>query len=330
MDIVALSQINSQDLESIFQQEIQCWQDELFWDHQPTVSVIKHYISSRSLSGWAIKTVSGTLSGYSYYVINEPVAYIGDLYVRSEYANAAVYAELLNRILHSLRTGSQIRRIESQIFAFNCDLVPLFEKHQFTVMKRHFLFFPLDQPGEGEKAEIQPDFRVSRWENRFFFPTADVIFNSYLGSPDHELCHDYQSREGCIRFLNNLVKHPGCGTFSPQTSYVVLDSEEQVCGALLTSKISPDTGMIPQISIRSDCQGKGIGSYLLRTYFKDARDSGLERITLSVSEANKGACRLYDRLGFQKTRDFHAFVRDSTAGRPAEILNPKFQTNSKH
>ena len=190
MDIVALSQINSQDLESIFQQEIQCWQDELFWDHQPTVSVIKHYISSRSLSGWAIKTVSGTLSGYSYYVINEPVAYIGNLYVRSEYANAAVYAELLNRILHSLRTGSQIRRIESQIFAFNCDLVPLFEKHQFTVMKRHFLFFPLDQPGEGEKAEIQPDFRVSRWENRFFFPTADVIFNSYLESPDHEGAFD--------------------------------------------------------------------------------------------------------------------------------------------
>jgi ribosomal protein S18 acetylase RimI-like enzyme len=311
MDMVALSEVNSQDLESIFQQEIQCWQDELFWDYQPAISVIKQYISSRVLSGWAIKTDSGALSGYSYYVINEPVAYIGNLYIQSEWASATAYAELLKGILHSLSNGNQIRRIESQIFAFNCDLVPLFEKHQFTAIKRHFLSFSLDQPQEGKELLIQPNFRVSRWENRFFFPAADVICNSYQGSTDYKLCHDYQSREGCIRFLNNLVKHPGCGTFSPQTSYVVLTSDEQVCGVLLTSKTSPDTGMIPQISVRNDCQGKGIGSYLLQTYFNDARESGLERITLSVSEANEGACRLYGRLGFQKTRDFHAFVRDS-------------------
>ncbi len=316
MDIVALSQVNSQDLEGIFKQEIQCWQDELFWDYQPAVSVIKQYISSRSLSGWAIKTDSGTLSGYSYYVINEPVAYIGNLYVRSECASAAAYAELLNQILHSLSNGNQIRRIESQLFAFNCDLVPLFQKHGFTAIKRHFLSFPLDQPHEEKELGSQPNFRVSRWENRFFFPVADVICNSYRDSTDYRLCHDYQSREGCIRFLNNLIKHPGCGTFSPKTSYVVLDSDEQVCGVLLTSRISPDTGMIPQISVRSDRQGKGLGSYLLRTYFKDARESGLERITLSVSEANEGACRLYNRLGFQKTRDFHAFVRDSLEEAP--------------
>ncbi len=310
MNIVALSQVNSQDLESIFRQEIQCWQDELFWDYQPAVSVIKQHISSRILPGWAIKTDSGALLGYSYYVINEPVAYIGNLYVRSECATTGAYAELLNQILHSLSNGNQIRRIECQIFAFNCDLVPLFEEHEFTAMKRHFLSFPLDQPQEGKELRIQPNFRVSRWENRFFLPVADVICDSYRGSTDYKLCHDYQSREGCIRFLNNLIKHPGCGTFSPQSSYVVLDSNEQVCGVLLTSKISPDTGMIPQISVRNDCQGKGIGSYLLRTYFKDARESGLERITLSVSEANEGACRLYGRLGFQKTRDFHAFVRN--------------------
>ncbi len=323
MNIVALSQVNSQDLDSVFKQEIQCWKNELFWDYQPAVSVIKQYISSRVLPGWAIKTESGTLLGYSYYVINEPVAYIGNLYIRSECATTAAYAELLNQILHSLSNGHKIRRIEGQIFEFNCDLVPLFEKHDFTAIKRHFLSFSLDQPQEGKELRLQPNFRVSRWANRYFFPVADVICDSYRGSTDYKLCHDYQSREGCIRFLNNLIKHPGCGTFSPQTSSVVLDSNEQVCGALLTSKISSETGMIPQISVRSDCQGKGIGSYLLRTYFKNAYESGLERITLSVSEANEGACRIYHRLGFQKTKDFHAFVRDSTAGKPAEILNHK-------
>ena len=144
-------------------------QDELFWDYQPAVSVIKQYISSRILSGWAIKTDSGTLSGYSYYVINEPVAYIGNLYVQSECATAAAYAELLNKILHSLSNGNRIRRIESQIFAFNCDLVPLFEKHEFTAIKRHFLLFPLDQPQEGKDLQIQPNFRVRRVGKQVLF-----------------------------------------------------------------------------------------------------------------------------------------------------------------
>ncbi|MCZ6770146.1 MAG: GNAT family N-acetyltransferase [Acidobacteria bacterium] len=310
MQTVALSQVDSQELERTFQQEIQWWQNELFWDYQPAVSLIKKFIASRSLSGWALKTDAGSLSGYSYYVINHPVAYIGNLYIRSERASPAGYAELLDKILHSLRSGQEIRRIESQIFAFNCDLVPLFEQHEFTALKRHFLSLPLDHLVEGKKSELQPEFQISQWENRFFFPAAEVIYNSYDGSPDYELCHDYQSSEGCIRFLRNLVQHPGCGIFSPRISYVALDCEERVCGVLLTSKISPDTGMIPQISVRSDCQGKGLGSFLLQTYFREARQSGLERITLSVSEANHRACQLYLRLGFRKTKDFHAFVRD--------------------
>ncbi|MDA2924059.1 GNAT family N-acetyltransferase, partial [Acidobacteria bacterium AH-259-L09] len=293
MQVVSLSEVNCEELEEIFQQEIRCWRDELFWDHHPAVALIKKHMSSRSLSGFAVKAETGVFSGYSYYVINEPMAYIGNIYVRSEDATVEIYAKLLSEILHSLRSKEKVRRIESQIFAFNCDLAPLFHQHGFTATKRYFLSLSLDDFTEGEKPQIRTSgYRLLRWERRFFFPAAEVIYDAYRGSPDHELCHDYQSREGCIRLLRNLVENPGCGSFTCATSYIASDSARRVCAVLVSSKIGPAAGMVAQISVRKDCQRKGLGSLLLRTYFKQAKKFGLKRVSLSVSEENQGALQL--------------------------------------
>ncbi len=309
---MGLAKVDSEQLEDVFQQEIQCWREELFWDYQPAVSLIRKYVSSRSLPGWAIRTDQGKVSGYSYYVVNHPVAYIGNIYVHSECATTETYSHLLDKILQSLNSSASIRRVESQLFSFNCDLAPLFESRGFTTMERHFLSLSLGQyknePCETDKLK---EFRLSRWKKRFSSSAVEIIYNSYQGSPDRLLCYDYQSPEGCSRFLHNLVHHPSCGTFSPEASWVAMDSEGDLCAVLLTSRIAARTGMIPQISVRSDCQGMGIGSGLLKRYFQEARQSGLDQITLSVSEANQGAHQLYRRLGFQKKKDLYAFVRDT-------------------
>jgi ribosomal protein S18 acetylase RimI-like enzyme len=161
-----------------------------------------------------------------------------------------------------------------------------------VAVERHFLSLCLDQSkNEQWKAGELQDFHISKWEKRFLNPAADVIYNSYLGSPDRLLCYDYQSPEGCTRFLHNLIHHPSCGVFTPETSWIALDSDGKLCAILLTSKIGPKTGMIPQISVRYDCQGMGIGSRLLTRYFQEAH-------------------QLYLRLGFQEQKDFNAFVRD--------------------
>jgi ribosomal protein S18 acetylase RimI-like enzyme len=310
MNAIPLTRVDCEQLEDIFRQEIQCWQEELFWDYRPAVSLIRKYVSSHTLPGWAIKTDQGEVSGYSYYVVNHPVGYIGNLYLRSEYATPNMYSHLLDKIIHSLDSTAKIRRIESQLFAFNCELASLFESRGFAAVERHFLFLSLNQPeNEQRTTHDLENFPISKWEERFFNPTADVIYNSYRGSPDRLLCYDYQSREGCFRFLHNLIHHPSCGIFAPETSLIALDSQGELCGVLLTSTIGPGTGMIPQISVRNDCQGMGIGSGLLKRYFREARQYGLEKITLSVSDANHRAHQLYLRLGFQKRKGFHAFVQ---------------------
>ena len=310
MPVVALSQVNCEELESVFHQEIKCWQSELFWDYQPAIALIKKYIASGSLPGYAIRIPAGPVLGYCYYIINEPVGYIGNMYVLSESADPATYAKLLNQILGKLESDKKIRRIEGQLFAFNCDLVPLFKDRQFNVIKRHFLSRTIDSVNDSRQRPASPAaVRLVKWQEKFCNGAAEAIYDSYHGSPDYSLCHDYQSRQGCTRFLRNLVDNPGCGIFSPETSLVALDSNEIVCGVLMASTIDPGTGMIPQISVRRSHQERGIGSLLLKTYFREAGKHGIERVTLSVSGMNHRAHQLYLRLGFDRIRDFHAFTR---------------------
>lgn len=310
MKVVSLSSVQVSELEEIFQEEICLWRDQLFWDLTPAIELIRRYIFANSLPGYVLRDTNGSILGYSYYVVSRPVGYIGNLFLRTGQADEEKYRRLLEPTLASLKSWSDVTRIECQVFSFNCDFSPLFRRHSFQIMKRYFMVLPVEETGPYEPQPCREGFRVSRWDRSFFFPAAEVIFDSYVGSPDANLCRDYQSLEGCVRFLRNLVDHPGCGTFMPETSYVVTDPAGEVAAVLVTSRISDDTGMIPQVSVKRKYQERGLGTVLLKTYLCASREHGLKRISLSVSESNQRAYKLYLRLGFHPLREFHAFIWD--------------------
>ncbi len=312
MQVVPLSEVKIESAAELFEEEIQCWRSQLFWDYQPAVSLISKYIESRTLPGYGLITATGRVVGYSYYAVSYPIGYVGNVYVRQKSATAQSYGQLLDPTVNSLRSWGRVQRIECQAFSFNCDLSPLFTRQGFEALPRHFLCRDLTTGKEmSQQRDSASPFRIVNWESRYLEPAAQVVFDSYQSSADYHICRDYQSQQGCLRFLRNLVDSPGCGTFFPETSYLALDSSGRACAVLITSKIGAETGMIPQISVRRDCQGKGIGSQLLGIYFQSAYRLGLKRVALSVTNSNKGAYQLYSRLGFSTTKDFHAFIWDA-------------------
>jgi len=183
MPVVALSQVHCKELKSVFSQKIKSWQSELFWDYQPTVALVKKQITSKSLSGYAIKTPSGEILGYSYYIVNKPVGYIGNIYILSESANPTTYAELLNRIIGILESNSSILRIEGHFFTFNCDLIPFFKARGFNTIKRHFLSKAINSKGDNEQTLVLPSkIRLVKWQN-FFAPKQQKQFAIVTKTP---------------------------------------------------------------------------------------------------------------------------------------------------
>jgi ribosomal protein S18 acetylase RimI-like enzyme len=55
-------------------------------------------------------------------------------------------------------------------------------------------------------------------------------------------------------------------------------------------------------------QGIGLGTALLESALNDLVRAGYQRVSLTVTDTNVGALRLYERLGFKTFRTFGAFV----------------------
>ncbi len=306
MLVAPLHEVSADNLVSVLKEEVQCWDEQLFWDYSTASSLIRRYLDMHSLPGHALRTEEGDIVGYSYHVQDREIGYIGCLFVEKRFASREAYLLLLAETLKALRSNGTVKRIESQIFPFNFDPKGLFQSHGFQAIERHFLIRHLQRarPPDRRKHSVG----LIPWTPAYLNQAAEVIYDSYRNSVDYALCYDYQSLRGCLRFLNNLIHSPGCGQFSTAGSLLAVDSEGHVLGVLLTSVISPQTGMIPQVSVKRSAQGKGLGSSLLNAYFQKASELGLQRVALSVSDANQGAFRLYRRLGFERCKPFHAFV----------------------
>ena len=76
---------------------------------------------------------------------------------------------------------------------------------------------------------------------------------------------------------------------------------EEIVGAVATSRSSADL-VIEQVAVRPDRQGEGIGSWLIETVERRAREDGLSALELDTAEIMQDLLRLYRRHGFELVR----------------------------
>ncbi len=136
-----------------------------------------------------------------------------------------------------------------------------------------------------------------------------MITAAYRGHVDAEINDQYRTLSGSLRFLNNIVRFPGCGTFDPQASFLVFQRRSHtLVGLILCSQVRPDVGHITQICMLPEYRSAGLGETLMAATAKNLRDRRFNSISLTVTEANARAITLYKRLGFDSIRVFDAFV----------------------
>jgi ribosomal protein S18 acetylase RimI-like enzyme len=69
----------------------------------------------------------------------------------------------------------------------------------------------------------------------------------------------------------------------------------------LLDKEQPKTGHVGGMWVEPEARGRGAGQALLRAAIEWARARELERLELWVTEGNRPAIRLYERMGFTAT-----------------------------
>jgi ribosomal protein S18 acetylase RimI-like enzyme len=156
---------------------------------------------------------------------------------------------------------------------------------------------------------IFPDFELRRWTDNDYQAAAAVITAAYRGHVDSQINDQYRTLSGSLRFLNNIVRFPGCGVFDPESSFVVSHkTSRHVAGLILCSRVRHDVGHVTQVCVLPEYRGRGVGEALLASTAGLLKKRGFTMLSLTVTEANTRAVDLYKRLGFETKRVFDAYV----------------------
>ena len=151
--------------------------------------------------------------------------------------------------------------------------------------------------------EIRP------WTERDYQGAAAVITASYRGHIDSEINDQYRTSAGSLRFLNNIIRFPGCGLFDAEASIMARSRATRApLGVILCSRVRNDVGHVTQVCVAPEYRGRGLGKALLCMACGELQKRGCRALSLTVTEANLPAVNLYKHMGFSIHRIFDAFV----------------------
>jgi ribosomal protein S18 acetylase RimI-like enzyme len=313
MEILDLRHFSSADLRPLLEDEIAMWARVLAWDYTTSAEMILRYMDAKILPGYAA-IERGSIFGYSFFVYEQSKGVIGDLFVRN--ANAghspdrhAVEERLLTHVIETLQQSPGIHRVEAQLLAHHTGEVSHpFLQQGFSRHPRVFMNFDIARHPQ-TAPPLPPQFEIRPWSEQEYQSAAALITAAYRGHVDSEINDQYRTLTGSLRFLNNIVRFPGCGTFDPHASFVILERRTRMLiGLILCSLVRPDVGHITQVCVLPEYRSAGLGEVMLAASTRNLRARGFHFISLTVTEANDRAIALYKRIGFESTRVFDAFV----------------------
>jgi ribosomal protein S18 acetylase RimI-like enzyme len=212
-------------------------------------------------------------------------------------------------VIETLQQSPGIHRVEAQLLAHEANSVsrPFLE----TGFQRHprlFMTLPLGK-ATLEKVPTHPEVEIRHWTDSDYQPSAAVITAAYRHHVDAQINDQYHTLSGSLRFLNNIVRFPGCGVFDAESSFVALDRKaKSLIGLILCSRVRHDVGHVTQVCVLPESRSQGIGESLLAATEGNLRKRKFVLLSLTVTEANARAVALYRRLKFEEKKIFDAFV----------------------
>jgi ribosomal protein S18 acetylase RimI-like enzyme len=310
LEVLDLRHFSSRQLRPLLEREADLWRTRLRWDYRSSTELLLQYLESRILQGF-VALDRGRVCGYTFCVYEGRKAVIGDAFAArgDGTPDAGTTRLLMTHALEMLRHSPAVDRVESQLLLFNSgEFKSLFAGPEFSVYPR--LFLGLDLRSAASQASAMPaEFTLASWSPQDYQPAAELIHACYEGHPDAQINDQYRSLHGSLRFLHNIVRFPGCGVFEANFSWMLRDGSSRVpLGLVLVSRVGERVGHITQLCVSPRCRGRGLGKVLLERCAQSLLQAGFDAVTLTVTQGNTDAVRLYERFGFTCMHRFDAMV----------------------
>jgi ribosomal protein S18 acetylase RimI-like enzyme len=312
--VLDLRHFTSAQMRPLLEDEGRRWDQRLRWDYTQSTELLLEYLDGRVLPGY-VGLYDGRVQGYAFCVFEAAKAVIGDTYAfdEGESGKNPLCETLLHHLIEMLQATPGIDRIESQLLMFpGGALSGPFLSRGFRAFPRLFMGCSLPSTASGAtraETRLPEGLRLIPWSDVFYPAASDLIHRAYAGHIDSEINDQYRSVHGSLRFLHNIVRFPGCGIFDNENSWVLRDERTGlVQGLILCSRVREDVGHITQLCIAPELRGLGLGRALLHRCTAEFVRRQFSGISLTVTEENREARKLYEDYGFTAIHGFDAMV----------------------
>lgn len=152
-------------------------------------------------------------------------------------------------------------------------------------------------------------YRFVSWNEALLDVHARTKHRSFHGEIDALVFPCLGNIEGCRRLMREIRNKPG---FLPAATWLVVRNdavgELEWCGTIQGVVDKLGVGSIQNIGVVPTHRGFGLGTCLIEQALAGFRGQGLRRAFLEVTAENSGAVRLYQRLGFRRTKTIYKVV----------------------
>jgi ribosomal protein S18 acetylase RimI-like enzyme len=329
IEILDLRHFAAPMLRPLLDVEGELWKRRLHWDYRSSAKLLMQYLDSHMLPGYAALE-AGQVTGYAFCVYEETKAVIGDVFAFANSPFAAPAASssgpdsaghifpfaleveetLLRHLFELLQNSPQIDRIESQLLLHPSGAhAGIFRQAGFQVFRRLFMVQPLKGLWGQPKVTLPSGLELRPWRDEDIAAASRLINEAYRDHPDGVINDQYRSAEGSLRFLHNIVRYSGCGAFSPQVSFAIVQrANRELVALILGSRVSTESGHITQVCVHPDYRRRGIARLLLSLAAFQFMRQGVAEISLTVTESNSAAIDLYRAEGYACPHSFDAAV----------------------
>ncbi len=310
IEILDIRHFSARQLRPLLEEEGAAWRKRLRWDYQGSTELLLQYLDSHILPGF-VALDRGRICGYTFCVYESSKAVVGDIYASPGHkAPLAVTHNLARHLLEMLEASPNVERIEAQLLLFDSGILSA-AFSGFSVFPRLFLELQLMAARRATPVACPPRFQMRPWAQSSYQAAAELIQTAYQGHVDSEINDQYRSLHGSLRFLHNIIRFPGCGTFDPHASWMLRErTTNNLAGVILCSRVAPDVAHVTQLCIAPEVRGDRLGRLLLRQCMERLPEQGYRALTLTVTEANRSALHLYREAGFHARHRFDALVLD--------------------
>jgi len=323
IEILDLRHFAAPVLRPLLDAESELWAERLHWDYRASARLLMQYLDNHMLPGYAAVD-AGRVMGYVFCVYEETKAVIGDVFAlpgAPESRNGAGGAPhpteetLLKHLFELLLNSPHVDRIESQLLLHpSGSYAAAFRAAGFHIFRRLFLVQALEGRFLQPRADLPANLELRPWRESDLAPAARLICEAYRGHPDSMINDQYRSIHGSMRFLNNIVRYAGCGSFAAQASYVVVErSSRELAALVLGSRVSDQSGHLTQVCVHPAFRRRGLARLLLAQAAFSFTRLGAREISLTVTEVNSDAIALYQDEGYQCSHSFDAAIWQRTA-----------------